>query len=80
METLLGIQQLDSTAPQGLLENLLGNTLNATQSLLGGQSYGGTVGEVLADAAPILEQMAAEYGFSSILTAGLPSRTPLVTV
>ncbi|OCB87636.1 glycoside hydrolase family 5 protein [Sanghuangporus baumii] len=80
VETLLDVENLDSTAPEGLLESLLGNTLNVTQSLLGGQSYGGTLGKVLTDAAPIFVQVASELGIGSILTGGLPSRTPLVTM
>lgn len=70
----------DTKSSDGLLGNLLSDTLNATASLLGAKAYGGAVGQALADAGQMLEQIAIENGVSVILNQGsLPSRTPLVT-
>ena len=80
VETMLGIDTVDSTAPQGLLEKLLPNTLNVTESILGGNLYGGAVGKVLSDAAPMIAEIAFSYGFDSILGGDCPNRTPLHTV
>ncbi|KAL5531296.1 hypothetical protein ACEPAG_4173 [Sanghuangporus baumii] len=80
VETLLGLVTLDSTAPSGLLEKLLPNTLNATESILGGDVYGGSIGTVLLDAAPMIAELALKYGFDSILGGDCPNRTPLTSV
>ena len=77
---MLGIVDIDSAAPQGLLEKLLPNTLNATESILGGDLLGGAVGKALLDAAPMIGEIAFEYGFGSILGGECPNRTPLYTV
>ncbi|KAL5492617.1 hypothetical protein ACEPAI_4064 [Sanghuangporus weigelae] len=75
VETLLGVQDLDSAQ-----ESLLYNAQDATQTFLGGPYLGGTLGRVLTDAAPILAQIADEYGIDTILNGGIPTTTPLVTV
>ncbi|KAL5513348.1 hypothetical protein ACEPAH_3747 [Sanghuangporus vaninii] len=80
VETLLGVVDLNSTAPSGLLEKLLPNTLNATKSILGGSVYGGSIGTVLLDAAPMIAEIAFKYGFDSILGGGCPNKTPLTSV
>lgn len=82
VEAILGVSSLDSGSPGGLLNGVLSSTLNATASLLGAKVYEGAVGQALADAAPMLTQIALENGIEGLLSGDsviLPSRTPLVT-
>lgn len=80
VETLLGVVDMDSTSPKGLSEKLLPNTLNATESIRGGELYGGEVGKVLFDAAPMIAEIAFKYGFGGILGGDCPNRKPLYSV
>ena len=79
VETVLGVTQSDITSPEGILMSLLDDTRNATASLLGGESYGGSVGKALVDAASILAEIVIQNGLTSILFDDLPNREPLVT-
>ena len=80
VESLLGVQNLDSTTPDGPRGSALGNGFDATQVFLGEKRSEGILGKVLSDAAPILAKIAREYSIATIFNGEIPTTDPLVTM